>query len=339
MAERILITRLSAVGDCILTMPLLCGVRKAFPRAQIGWVVERGAAPILRGHRCLDHLISLPKGWLTSPQQMLAARRELQAFRPTITLDAQSLTRSAAAAWLSGAKHRIGFAAPQGRELAVWLNGRQVTKTAEHVVDAHLELLTPLDPSPTEVVFDVPRDEQAVETMGSVVGDPRLASGFAVINPGAGWDSKLWPADRFAQVADMLGRRLQLPSLVVWAGDRERAWAEEIVTGSGGHAQVAPSTKLPELAELLRSARLFVGSDTGPLHLAAAVGTPCVGIYGPTRPAHCGPYGDQHRTVQAYYQGGPKRRRAENHAMRAVTVDQVNSACQQVVLSPSSQVA
>ena len=116
-----------------------------------------------------------------------------------------------------------------------------------------------------------------------------LADGFAVINPGAGWPSKLWPPERFAAVARYLGHDRGLASLVVWAGPEEQAWARTIVAGSEGHARLAPPTSLVELAAVLRRARLFISSDTGPLHLAAAVDTPCVGLFGPMPAGATGP--------------------------------------------------
>jgi ADP-heptose:LPS heptosyltransferase len=158
-----------------------------------------------------------------------------------------------------------------------------------------------------------------------------------VLNPGAGWDSRLWPTDRFAEVAFQLGDKLGLPSVVIWAGPRERGWAEQIVAAAGDHAVLAPRTSLKCLAELLRHACLYVGSDTGPTHLAAAVGTPCVCLCGTTRGEVSGPFGSAHIIVQAYYQAGTSRERraANNDAMLAIDVDRVWSACRRL-LQPST---
>jgi ADP-heptose:LPS heptosyltransferase len=181
-----------------------------------------------------------------------------------------------------------------------------------------------------------PRFELAVEqheTIERFVHEAGWERGFAVLNPGAGWDSKLWPPVRFAQVAQHLGARHRLPSVVVWAGDRERTWAEQIVVHSAGYARLAPPTSLPELASLFRRSRVCVAGDTGPLHLAAAVGTACVGLYGTTRPADSGPYGSQHESVQAYFHHGTARarRRATNDAMQAIEVAQVTAACDRIL--------
>jgi len=327
---RFLITRLSAIGDCILTMPLACALRDAFPQAWIGWLAEGGGASLLQGHPALDEVIVSPKHVLHSPRQTWQLRSKLRSLNIGTTLDPQGLFKSAIMGWLSGAKRRIGFRAPVGRECSNWMNNTLVKSREPHVVDRYRELLQPLDVQPTTVRFDVPRQSGATQVVASWLDQQRLAKQpFAVINPGAGWGSKIWPAERYTAIAHTLHREHGLPSVVVFAGGREKSWAEQIVAGSHGGACLAPHTTLPELAALLRHSRLFVGSDTGPLHLAAAVGVPCVGVYGPTPPTECGPYGPGHRTVQTYLQAGScrERRKAENLAMQAVTVEQVAAAC------------
>ncbi|MCY2990358.1 MAG: glycosyltransferase family 9 protein [Planctomycetota bacterium] len=329
---RILITRLSAIGDCILTMPLLCALRRRFPDALLAWATQPGPAKLLQGHECLDELIVVSRGWLKSPRMIWQLRRRLRALQFDITIDPQGLTKSAVLARLSGAPRRIGFAAPRGRELSVWLNNELQRPTRSHLVDCQLDLLQTLGATPGDVRFAVPSEPAACAAMASFLANAKFSGPFAVINPGAGWDSKLWPADRFAQVAAQLGQRFGLPAVVAWGGDRERGWAAHIAAGAQGQAILAPPTTLPELAALLRKARLLVSSDSGPMHLAAAVGTPCVGLFGPTRPEDCGPYGPGHRTVQAYYQAGTsrQRRRASNDALRAISVDMVLAACEHV---------
>ncbi|WP_425616851.1 glycosyltransferase family 9 protein [Anatilimnocola sp. NA78] len=340
---RFLITRLSAIGDCILTMPLACALRDAFPQAWIGWLAEKGGASLLQGHPALDEVIVSPKRVLHSLTDTWQLRAKLRALKIDVSLDPQGLAKSAVMGWLSGAKRRIGFRAPHGRECSDWMNNQLVTSRQSHVVDRYRELLGPLDVQPTTVRFDVPRQPGATQVIASWLDQQKLTQQpVAVINPGAGWDSKLWPAERYAAIAHHLHREHGLPSLVVYAGGREKTWAEQIVAGSHGGARLAPNTSLPELAALLRHARLFVGSDTGPLHLAAAVGVPCVGVYGPTPPTECGPYGPGHRTVQTYLQSGTcrERRKAENIAMQAVTVEQVAAACHDVLIqSPLSRAA
>ena len=260
-------------------------------------------------------------------------RKTLRSHRFDIALDPQGLAKSAMLAWLSGAPQRIGFAKPRGREGSDWLHNRLCQPRHSHLVDCQLELLNHLDIEPQPAEFRLPRDTEAEQRVETFLQAVSLSAGdFAVINPGAGWDSKLWPAERFGRIAEMLGRRLGVRSVAVWAGARERAWAQEIVDLSGGAAEMAPPTSLPELTSLVRRGGFFVGSDTGPLHIAAAAGVPCVGLYGVTRPEDCGPYGSQHITVQEYYQTGSakQRRRADNLAMRAIETETVFQACERL---------
>ena len=332
--SRFLITRLSAIGDCILTMPLLCALRDHHPDARIVWVVEKGAAPLLARHPCLDELIVLPKGWLKSPRLVWDTRRRLRRERFDIVLDPQSLTKSALLGALSGARQRLGLAAPAGRELALWLNRTLVQPTRDHLVDVQLELLKPLGIDRAEVDYRLPVDPQAAESIGSFLRS-QLGDGetFVVLNPGAGWASRRWLPERYAAVAIHLGRRYGLRSVVAWAGREEEEWARKIAEEATPHAVAAPATSLLELAELLRRARCYVGSDTGPMHLSAAVGTVCVSLHGTTLPHKSGPYGPGHVAVQAYYQAGSsgERRRAENLAMQAISVESVCAACEQLL--------
>lgn len=327
---RFLISRLSAIGDCVLTMPLACALRDAFPNAWIGWLVEKTASPLLQGHPALDEVIIAPKHVLQKPRELWKLWGQLKALRVDITLDPQGLLKSSTLAWLTGAKRRIGFTPPVGREGSAWLNNELVTSRCSHVVDRYRELLGSLGVEPGTVRFDVPRPVQNMRSMAAWLASQHMdRKPFAVLNPGAGWDSKLWPAERYAEVSRYLEAENDLRSVVVWAGERERDWARLIVEKSAGAAVMAPNTSLPDLAALLRRSTIYVGSDSGPTHLAAAVGCPCIGIYGPTNPAECGPYGPGHQVVQAYMQTGTcrERRTGANLAMQAVTSEQVNTAC------------
>jgi ADP-heptose:LPS heptosyltransferase len=296
-------------------------------------VVERPSDQLLRNHSAIDELFVLPRGWLKSPAKLGELRRELKSHRFEIVVDPQSLTKSALPGWLSGARRRIGLARPQGREISVWLNNELVRPEARHVVDRSLEMLAPLGIESPRVEFNLPLNAAAARMAAEYVRDAHLGTGYAVLNPGGGWKSRHWPAERFGQVAKHLGPRRGLPSVVVWAGDEERQMAERIVACSGGHALCAPPTSLVELAAVLRLARLLVSGDTGPLHLAAAVGTPCVGLYGPTRPEDSGPYGSGHICVQEFYQSGTsrQRRKADNVAMRAIAAETVAAACYRAI--------
>ena len=332
-APRILIVRLSAIGDVVHGLPVLNALRAHFPGAFLGWVVEGRAADLLRGHPALDRLIQVPRKWLKSPSAVWRLRRELRELKFDVALDLQCLTKSAIAAWLSGAKRRIGFGGADGRELSRFLHNEHVTPTAAHVIEKNLELLRPLGIDRPRVEFNLPETPANAATAARMIQAAGLSGGFAIVNPGAGWPSKRWPLDRYAAVARHLGERHALPSLVVWAGPEERGWADQIVAASSGTALLAPATSLMELAALARRARMFIGSDTGPLHIAAAVGTPCVGLFGPMPRERNGPYGTNHIALQQVWLTGSSRERrtADASSMEAISMDSVCAACDQII--------
>lgn len=329
---RFLITRLSALGDCVLTLPLLCALRDHFPTAHISWLIQPESAPLLRHHPDLDEIILIRRGWLKSPREICRVRARLRSGAFDVVLDPQSLTKSALAGWLSGCPRRIGLAPPRGREAAILLNNDRIDPAA-HVIHRYLGLLKPLGISSPAVNFRLPVRLAAWRKVQQFLQLNRLTSGFVVLNPGAGWPSRRWPADRYALVADWLYRKHGIRSVVNWFGAAERNLAMEIVGDSGGGALPAPRIGLEELTELLRAARLFLGSDTGPLHMAAAVSTPCVAMFGTTRAQEVGPLNAQHILLQEAWHSGTtrERRRAPNDAMRMISVDQVIGACDSIV--------
>ncbi|MEN0110532.1 MAG: glycosyltransferase family 9 protein, partial [Planctomycetota bacterium] len=323
---RLLIARMSAIGDTILTAPVAVRLRERFPDAFIAWVVEQKASRFVVGHPAIDEAVVLPRGWFVSAKGVAAARAALRPLRIDASIDCQSNTKSALACWLSGARTRIGCRGRYGAELSPLLNNRLVRPATRHLTDRSLELLGPLgfDPAGTPdpgVGWRLPMPPGAQRAVADwLVSDEAPAhaeTGFAVINPGATWDSKRWEMDRFGAIAERLGRRWSMPTVVVWGDDREHADAERIVAASDGAAIVGPPTTLPELASLLSQTRLLVSGDTGPMHLGVAVGAPTVGLFGATDPRDCGPYGAPHEAVsnELLVGGRKKRRRADNSAM------------------------
>jgi len=329
---RVLITRLSHIGDCVLTLPMVSALRD-HQNVHTTWLVESPTDQLLRGHDAVDDLVVVRSGWSSKPAKVYELRKRLRQNHFDIVIDPQSLTKSALPAWFARAKRRIGFARPHGRELAPILHNELVTATTSHLVDRSLELLIPLGVDAPAVRFSVPRDETASQAMDSFLATQHLGCGFVIINPGAGWPSKKWPARWFGSVARHMGQEYQIPSVVTWAGDDERAEAELIVEKSGGHGILAPSTSLMQFAELTRTSKFFLGGDTGPLHIAAACGTPCVGLYGPTDPAKCGPYGATHKVVcpPNWKELFGKPRRNDTRPIRSIEVAQVIQACDAMV--------
>ena len=321
----IIIVKLSAIGDVLHGVPVAVALKRAFPQVRIGWVVEGRAGDVLAGHPAVDHLFRLPRGWLRSFSAVRGLRRQLLGFEPDVAIDLQGLFKSGFATWLSGAGMRIGHARPESRERSWLFLTHPVTTSAAHVVDRNCQLLSALDVQEICPSFEMPRWPTSRAAMEGWIKSLNLSTPPALLNPGAGWQSKIWPAERFGQLARELDRRHGIRSVVVWGGDAERSAAERIVADSTGAAILAPRTSLQDLGELARLSRLFISSDTGPLHLAAAVGTPCVGLFGPVPATRNGPYGMQHRAVEPAPEFRPAwdQRKVDTLAMKAIDVESV----------------
>lgn len=326
--HRFLICRLSHIGDAILTLPLACELKRQFPDCRIAWAAEGAASKLLKLHPAIDRLIAVPRGWLRQPAAWRRLRGEFRSFQPDVAFDPQGLLKSSALARLSGAPLRIGFRGKFGREGSTWLNNRLVQPRTTHLVDRTLELLTEsravVQLTPGEVRFDLPVCPESLARCQRWLAEQGLSQ-FLLLNPGAGWPSKQWPAERFAVLAREAQRQFGIPSVVLWAGDAERVLAETACAVSDGAVRLAPPTTLPELAALASLAAVFVAGDTGPLHIAVAMGCPCVGLYGPTRPEDSGAYGPGQIAIQKWYQSGTSRQRrsAANTAMCDIQIEEV----------------
>lgn len=333
-SPRILITRLSHIGDCVVTLPVLCALRRNFPDAFIAWAVEKPSDQLIGHHDALDSLVTVPKGWLKSPRHIVNLRHQLRELNFDITIDPQSLTKSALLARLSGADFRIGLGGKWGREAAPWLNNKNVTPKHEHIVPRSLELLKATGIQKSNIEFNLPLSSSAIDAVESFIRRAHLACGFAVINPGSTAAAKFWEMDRFGVVARHLGQQHGITSVVTWAGDAEKRLAQSIIEHSGGQAVLAPQTNLQELAALLHHSSFYLGSDTGPTHIAAAVGTECIALFAPTRAELVGPYGDSHILIQAEIKEHVSRRKRKtmnNDAMKTITAERVCQACDEMV--------
>lgn len=336
-APRILIVRLSAIGDVIHGVPVLCALRDALPNAFLGWVVEGRAGDLVDSHPALDALIRVPRGWLKSPREVWRLRQRLHNLRFDVSIDLQCLTKSAIAAWLSGAPRRIGKGGEDGRELSRWFHNELVPCAGDHVIEHYLDLLKPLGIDSPAVRFDLPESDRDSRMAAEALGRCGLSSQrFAVMNPGAGWPSKIWPAERYGALAQQLRSTHGLSTLAVWGVPSELPLAEAIVAAGDGAAILAPPTSMTELGALCRRAAIFIGSDTGPMHLAVAVGTPTISLHGPSKAEWCGAYGPSNVRLQVRYEDGSafERRKADDSAMRAIEVEMVAHACNRLLAQP-----
>lgn len=330
--RRILIVRLSALGDAVHTLPLAAALRDAYPDCFLGWLSERPAEPLIAGNPLLNWTHAVPKGWLKSPGQVMDLRRRLKAERFDIAFDVQSLSKSAVAAWLSGAKIRIGFARGEGREIAPLLDNRLVRPTAAHAVDMTLELLSALGvavpETPRFILPPCPAGDAVKIT--EALSDRRFAEGFVLMGPWGSFGSKLWPLRRFRELAERIRSASGLPSLMLGHGERERDIVRELASEASDALAAAPDVGLLGVAELARKAAMFVGCDSFPMHAAAAVECPTLGLFGVTDPARLGPYGPAGRFVYerlTLVRSTRERGRLPPDNMLALTVEKVFRAC------------
>jgi ADP-heptose:LPS heptosyltransferase len=289
---------------------------------------------LLEGHPALDELITVPRRWWKSPRAVWQMRRSLRALRFDTAIDLQCLSKSSITAWLSGAKQRIGKAGVDGRELSPWFNNQLVEARGGHVIEHYLDMLSPLGIRSPGVRFDLlERDADGLAAGKFLLARGLVGRRFAVLNAGAGWPSKVWPAVRYAALARYLGQAHGVPSVAAWGTPSEKSLAERIVECGARHAHLAPATTMGELGAFCRRAALFVGSDTGPMHLAVAVGTPTISLHGPSLADWCGAYGSQNIRLQARYESGSalERRKADDSAMREITVKMVAEACDRLL--------
>ena len=290
---RILIVKLGSIGDIVHTLPSLAAIRRALPRAEISWAVERRAAEILRDNPFVDHLIEVDtkalRRWPMSGETLLAPRQQLRRLRASAfdaALDFQGLLKSAAIARLSGARRIYGYSREALREPASRLLFTRTVETPLNVnvivkglrfTAGALGIHVPTDPSEFEFPIGTTRAHE-LEAEGAM---PLACQRYAILNPGGGWPTKLWSAERFGALADRLWLHHGLPSIVAY-GPGERDLAETVVHLSQTGKAHAASLSLKGFYALARRAQVYVGGDTGPTHLAVAAGTPVVGLFGPT---------------------------------------------------------
>jgi lipopolysaccharide heptosyltransferase I len=337
---KVLIIRLSSIGDVVHTLPVLAALNAQ--SHEVGWIVEPAAHPLLEGHPMLRQIVPAPRARAWAAGGAIAAARLLREREYDVALDLQGLWKSAAWGRISGARRLLGYGRAGRREPLSSLLVREpvnVAAEASHVIDKNLALLRPLG---IEAVglreFPLPRSEERAQAMRTAVSSFGLKD-FIILNAGGGWESKLWPPEGFGAVAKTLHER-GVRSLVTWGPGEERL-ADRVVAASQGAALKCFPTTLVEMAELVRIARLMVAADTGPLHIACAVGTPVVGIYGPTDPARNGPFSPRDVTVRRTPLCSPcHRRRCSIHegVMQALMPQEVIAAIERrLAIAPVSK--
>jgi lipopolysaccharide heptosyltransferase I len=304
---RVLIVRMGALGDIVHALPVLAALRAARPDVAVDWLVDARYDGVLALAEGLSHRIVVRAETsganahataFAGAGGMWPALRFLRRRAYAAALDLQGLIKSAVFARASGARRVIGFARDALREpAAAWCYGERVAVDDRgHVVFKNLAAARALGVAAAGVAF--PWQPVTSAIVDAVAATPRVrgASGFVLLNPGAAWENKRWPPERFGALAAGIADRHALASVVTW-GPGERDRADAVVAASHGQAIASPPTALGDMLALGRAARLCVSGDTGPLHLAASVGTPIVGLFGPTRPERNGPWDPRDESV------------------------------------------
>ena len=295
---KVLIIRTSALGDVVHSLPVLTALRRGLPEAKIAWLVEDAYLPLLRHHPDLDVTIPVRlRAWRKRPlspatwRELRDLMRRLDSFQPDVVLDLMGNHKAGLLGALTMSDRRIGLAREYRREpsSAIWIS-ESVAAEGPHSVDRMLSLLQALDLPRQPVDFGAAKLASALDLPSRKSGDRLLISGPIVIHPGAGWENKRYPPDHWGRVAAILRDRARLETRVI-STPAEADLARETVAASSGAAQETSAPDLRTLATELRGASLVMAGDTGPVHLAHALGTAVLCLMGPTDPEKSGPYG------------------------------------------------
>ena len=331
--RRILLVRLGSMGDILHALPALATLKENFPSWEIDWLVESHWRPLLEGNPYLSHIVEVDTfAWRKqplSPRVWRAWRSAVQALRERrydCALDLQGLLKSAIACRWSGAKEIIGFEKPWLKEpsCSIFYTRRVATK-AVHVIDANLALAAALGAARPVIRFPLPEGDTASLPAG--LPEKKLA----VLNPGAGWRSKRWSPKNFGVVSDALQKEFSM-QVILNGGPGEESLTRQVQAACRNSDPLAYIGNLKGLIALLRRSRLMVGPDTGPLHLAAALGVPTVGLYGPTAPQRNGPYGGRHKSLRpGNAETSYKHSNSRGSTMDRIQPDQVLEAIRQLL--------
>jgi lipopolysaccharide heptosyltransferase I len=322
--RRILIVRLGSLGDLVHTLPAAAALRRTHPSVEIDWLVDAVHADLLALVPVITSVVTLQGRTVPA---WLGVTRTLRARSYDAAIDFQGLVKSAALARFSGAARVIGFGRRTAREsAAAWFYSEAIEiGEGRHVIDKNLRLAGALGVVDGPIEFPI----ADVESGAAMEVEQNVPGPYAILNPGAAWPNKRWPAESFGRLAAILRDRHGLRSVVLW-GPGEAPIARDVVSASSGAAFLAPATTLSDIVAVARRARLVVSGDTGPTHIAAAVGTPVVALFGPTTPRRNGPWHPSDITIERYdaCECHYERicRRTDGWCLGTVTVDEVASA-------------
>jgi len=333
---RFLVIRLSSLGDIVHALPAVAALGQSFPQAEIHWLVETRYAPLLAGNPYVQRIIPLDtlswRGGLPSfstVEEMVNTLRGLRRIAYEAAVDFQGLWKSAFIALLSNAKERIGLAGPWLREpnAAVLYTQRVSATGRQHVVEESVALVEHLGARVGPWQFPLPHTPEADQYVDAQLA--RLgARDFMIVNPGGGWKTKRWAPENYA----LLLRQLEswfAGKILLTGSPEEYELISGILKSAGTKQAFYFPSSIVQFIALARRAKLVLGGDTGPVHLAAALGTPLVAIHGPTDPARNGPF---NKADIALYNRAPvnhSRREAKATYIQGISVESVRAALQE----------
>ncbi|PIR00744.1 MAG: lipopolysaccharide heptosyltransferase I [Nitrospinae bacterium CG11_big_fil_rev_8_21_14_0_20_45_15] len=306
-SPKILLLKMSALGDVVHTLPTLETLRANHPNAHIAWMIEERFQCLIEGHPALDEIIPVnTKRWRreidsNSIREIFKIFRQIRKRKFDIVLDLHGLIKSGVISYASGASRRVGFSTANCKEaISSLFNNNKAPRINPdcHVVSANLQVLqTAIPCANLRYDFILPQSTSADEKINRFIQSHTqlLNNPVVAVNPGAGFESKRWSLEKFSALADGLTTQLGLSVLLTW-GPGEEKMVQQIAETMKQNCWIAPPTTIVESIALYRRMAFFVGNDSGPLHLSAALGIPSLALFGPTNPARNGPFGAHTQT-------------------------------------------
>lgn len=297
---RILIVKPSSLGDIATALPLLCDIKARFPASRVDWLIQPMFADLVRGHDAVNRVILFDRAKISRCWRSIDGHiefrglyRQLRQTPYQLAIDAQGLFRSSLFCRLSGAPQRIGFADAREGATRFYTHRVNIPRGRELAVVRMRHLFSPLGTPSARAEFRMPVQPAAREKIRSLLPAGRR---IAVVIPGARWHAKRWSELGYAEIV----HRLEVAGVfvVVTGSPAEKELCQQVAAGGTAALNLAGNSSLAEMVALIVAADILVGNDSGPLHVAAASGTPLVGLYGPTDPASVGPYGQMDHVLR-----------------------------------------
>ena len=332
--RRILLIKPSSLGDCLHALPVLNGLRKAWPGAKISWLINSEYAQLIEGHPGLDEVIKFNRGQFGAKRLGFEAVKEvfklcgeLRAKKFDLVIDLQGLLRSGLMAAATGADVRLGLADAREGAGLFYTHRVQLQNTDVHAVDRYMRCLERLGMGTEERDFSLPVAAQSSKEIEGLLVEAgaKKDERFVLVAPGARWESKRWAVEKFAQVIDGIKEEMSLRCVLAGAGNEKELCERLAGMCKSEPINMAGKTSLRQLGAMVKRSELVLGHDSGTIHLAVAMDRPLVCIIGPTEPKKTGPYGREDSIVRAEVDCWPCRKTecADNKCMELIGVEAV----------------